>query len=602
MAYSQTITASGGTGPYTYTVSAGSLPTGLTLAPGGGLTGTPTVAATYNFTVLATDALAFTGSRAYAVTISASSSDLSVSKVYITQSTQSLEFDVPLVKDRNGYLRAFVIANQANSLTPSVRVRIYNGGSLLQTYTITAPGSSVPTSINESSLTSSWNQLIPGSLLQPGYSLLVDVDPDNSVPETNESNNAWPVSGTAQVLDVRNLPVFNVTMVPVQTGAGTGNVTAGNAGSFLDYTRRMHPMPDYNAQVHATMVSSATLQSNGTGWDTALNEVTALRTADGSSRYYYGAVHVTYSSGVAGLGWIGYPAAIGWDYLPSGSWVMAHELGHNWNRHHVSCSGGESGTDPAYPYAGGAIGVYGYDLWSSVQKDKTTYKDIMSYCGNQWVSDYTYENILSYRASSGYGFQGPGSMAFTGDHGAPKETCLLVWGLRRDGQFLLEPSFQVTTRPATPEPGPCRVEGLSANGATLWSQSFELMLPTHLPDPTAAGFCFAVPVSATLIAETQTIRILESGVEVARRTATKPALLPSFAHAAASASIVRSGNEIQLAWDEEAAPVVLVRDVDGQRCLGFARDGFLRIPTDAARLELLFSDGVHTTQRTWSGE
>ena len=38
--YSQTITASGGTGPYTFAVSSGSLPTGLSLASGGALTGT----------------------------------------------------------------------------------------------------------------------------------------------------------------------------------------------------------------------------------------------------------------------------------------------------------------------------------------------------------------------------------------------------------------------------------------------------------------------------------------------------------------------------------------------------------------------------------
>ena len=68
-AYSQTFAASGGNGTYTYAVTAGSLPTGLTLA-GGAVSGTPTAAGTFNFTVTATDGNTFTGSRAYTLTVS----------------------------------------------------------------------------------------------------------------------------------------------------------------------------------------------------------------------------------------------------------------------------------------------------------------------------------------------------------------------------------------------------------------------------------------------------------------------------------------------------------------------------------------------------
>ncbi|MGV1761868.1 beta strand repeat-containing protein, partial [Rhizobium sp. A22-96] len=72
-AYSQTITASGGTTSYSYAVTAGSLPTGLTLSPAGVLAGTPTAAGPFNFTVTATDSSTgvgpYTGSRAYSMTI-----------------------------------------------------------------------------------------------------------------------------------------------------------------------------------------------------------------------------------------------------------------------------------------------------------------------------------------------------------------------------------------------------------------------------------------------------------------------------------------------------------------------------------------------------
>lgn len=65
----QTITASGGTSPYTFSVTSGSLPTGLTLDPSGLLSGTPTAAGAYPFTVTATDSLAAQGSRGYTITI-----------------------------------------------------------------------------------------------------------------------------------------------------------------------------------------------------------------------------------------------------------------------------------------------------------------------------------------------------------------------------------------------------------------------------------------------------------------------------------------------------------------------------------------------------
>ncbi len=68
-AYSTTLAATGGTGPYTWAVTAGSLPAGLSLAADGSLTGTPTEDGTFNFTVTATDTFDATGSKALELTI-----------------------------------------------------------------------------------------------------------------------------------------------------------------------------------------------------------------------------------------------------------------------------------------------------------------------------------------------------------------------------------------------------------------------------------------------------------------------------------------------------------------------------------------------------
>ncbi|MGI8688489.1 MAG: choice-of-anchor Q domain-containing protein [Thermomicrobiales bacterium] len=66
-----TLTASGGTAPYTYVVTTGTLPTGLTLTTAGLLSGIPTAGGTFPFTVTATDANAFTGTQQYTITVTA---------------------------------------------------------------------------------------------------------------------------------------------------------------------------------------------------------------------------------------------------------------------------------------------------------------------------------------------------------------------------------------------------------------------------------------------------------------------------------------------------------------------------------------------------
>jgi hypothetical protein len=69
IAYSQTLAATGGASPYTWSVTGGKAPPGLTLAANGSLNGTPNTAGAFNFTVQATDSNHVTVSTALAVTI-----------------------------------------------------------------------------------------------------------------------------------------------------------------------------------------------------------------------------------------------------------------------------------------------------------------------------------------------------------------------------------------------------------------------------------------------------------------------------------------------------------------------------------------------------
>ncbi len=81
--------------------------------------------------------------------------------------------------------------------------------------------------------------------------------------------------------------------------------------------------------------------------------------------------------------------------------TFAHEIGHLYERRHVAVNG-DAFNDPNYPNYGGSttsIGEVGIDTGTSPPTlyDPSGSDDIMSYGNNQWISPYTYQNILDRR-------------------------------------------------------------------------------------------------------------------------------------------------------------------------------------------------------------
>ncbi|MEO6447499.1 MAG: hypothetical protein ABIZ91_16910 [Gemmatimonadaceae bacterium] len=514
--------------------------------------------------------------------------NLTIDGLHVQQVVQAYGGSVPLVAGRDGLLRVFVKANISNSAAPPVRVRFYSGATLASTVTINAPVGAVPTTLTEGTLTSSWNYGIPASLMQPGLKILADVDPNGTVTESSESDNSFPVSGTAATMDVRSVPTFSVTLVPVLQSVNSlqGNVTTGNATQFLSTTRQLYPLGAIDADVRAPFTTSApVLQSNdgNGGWNQVLSEINALRTADGSARFYYGVVKVGYTSGIAGLGYVPGRAAIGWDYLGSAEGVMAHELGHNFGRFHApSCGAG--GADPSYPYTGGAIGNYGYDATSGTLKAPTV-TDLMGYCNSVWISDYTYNAVLNYRASNPF----MAAAVLGGNHARPG---LLVWGRVQHGQLILEPSFEVVAPPSLPQrSGGTRIQAFGAMGESLIDFSFDGKRIADLPDATARQFAFVIPLDAMRGAYPTRLRLSTAGQQ-AEVLSTAPA------SGTIEPVLERTGPEaVRLTWRDAATRGVLVRDGRSGQILAFARGGQAIVHTREATLDLTTSDGVRGVRR-----
>ena len=516
--------------------------------------------------------------------------NLTIDGVYITQATQTYTGTVPLVAGRAAYLRVFVKASTANSVAPNVRVRFYQNGALTATSTIPAGVAAVPTTITEGVLASSWNLPIAGNVIQPGLSMLVDVDPTGSVAEADKGDNTFPTSGTPQLQNVQTAPSFDVRFVPiVHTVSGlTGSVNSGTAASFMTDALRLWPLQAFTTNVRASFTTAAASLTQGSAWNQILSEIDALRVADGSSSYYYGVLPPEPGAVYCGLGFIPGRAAIGTDSC--GSATAAHEWGHNFSRQHAPC-GNPGNPDPAYPYAGASIGAYGFDVANVALKAPASFLDLMSYCSPLWVSDYNYSAVMSFRSAQGFS---PANVV-----GAVGPT-VLVWGRISNGSLVLEPAFDVVTRASLPRAsGPLSVEGFDSRGNRLFNLSFAGTEIADAPNGDRS-FAFAVPVTWSSTAGLASVRARAADGAIASATSNMVVVASGATRIPRDSGGVTAritGPAVRVAWDARAFPMAIIRDAATGEILAFARGGTSVLRSQARDLDVSFSDGVRSFVR-----
>ena len=550
------------------------------VAPGTAvITGTATTAATAAFG-------AGSATAQVAVTVSAPAPNYQVDNAYVVQAVQSATRGAGLVAGRVGLLRVFVTASTTNTAAPPVRVSVFNGTTLLRTVTVSAPETAVRTAIAPGVLTSTWNLQLTAAEMVPGLRVLAELDPANTLGETNRSDNSWPASGSPHPFTVTTVPAFAVRFVPITIGTNTGNVTTANTATYLDYTQRLFPLPAVSSTVRApyTTTSVTSLHPDSLDqWSRILSEIEAVRTAEGpAGTYYYGVLRTGYTAGYVGLAYTPGLSGIGWDGSSAAA-TAAHEWGHNFGRLHAPCDvEGEAG----YPYPGGVIGQHGWDpATNSVVLPTVT--DIMGYCDTQWVSDYTWNAVLQHRSAS----------AAQPRVSAARAPGMLVWGRIEGGRVVLEPAFPVTA-PATPPAtgGTLRVELLDAQGTPLASVAVH---PKGLDHSTDQHFAVVVPLDATAQAQLAGIRVRD--VRLPTRGATRQAAREPLGSAAASAqalaasaTVTSTGGRTRVRWTAGPDAMAMVRDSETGEILSFVRGGGAEVATGGRRVEVVFSDGVRS--------
>lgn len=241
--------------------------------------------------------------------------------------------------------------------------------------------------------------------------VLEEVSPDADYPG-DTSGARWPAeAGALDSFEVFGMNgALNLVLVPFAYNAdGSGRLPPIDEAALEQYRqlfKRMYPIAEINLSVRDTVQYNGSL--TGGGWSSWLDTLTQIRDQDNppANTYYYGIASPretfsAYCNGgcIVGLGWV--PgrddeygrAAVGVSF--SGAlnvFTATHEIGHTLGRNHAPC-GGPSGVDGSYPYSGATIGVWGYDAVDRELKAPDEHRDVMSYCDNQWISDYTYDGI-----------------------------------------------------------------------------------------------------------------------------------------------------------------------------------------------------------------
>ena len=326
----------------------------------------------------------------------------------------AVDSDVPLIAGRDALVRVFYATDGA-----------YDGQEVLGRLTL-GEGEPIETTgtleaiSTDPSLTSTVYFKVPGERIGDTLEYAVELLQEGEGPTAN-AGARYPAQDRASLPVEGPLNTLRIILAPFQydfDGSGrVPNLSPERVDSFRERFMAMYPISTVELSVRDPYPWNQEIARDGSGWQSLGFKLLGFRSDDGTSAdvYYYGIFNPADTLGAyCGLSCllgvtllndspadVGNPMlrlalGVGFDSVATDTCV--HEVGHAHGLQHAKCGAGldPASIDPAFPYPGGGIGVWGWDIVNDTLRDPDDFTDIMGYCNTQWISDYHF-GLLQFR-------------------------------------------------------------------------------------------------------------------------------------------------------------------------------------------------------------
>lgn len=355
------------------------------------------------------------------IPMGAPATDLAIAKVSINQGVEVTlylngditDLNTQLVRGRHALVRVFVAPLAGWQPREVQGVLTLEGEQGTRSYESIVDVSGVST---DAALGSTFSFEIPGEDIQSDQAMSVSLhELGDASFEGDSSQSTWPSTGTYEAAFTPVGPL-RITLVPVQYDAdGSGrlpDVSEPQLQLYEDLLLGMYPVPSVEITVAQPFPWGGAVQATGQGWQELLSAMVGQRAALGlgNDEYIYGLFNGADTFNdfcgfgcVAGLSFLSPSpgdatarASIGVGFTGQDAVsTLAHEVGHAHGREHAPCMLLGQPSDPSYPYPNAVLGVWGWDMPNGALKEPFANTDIMGYCKPNWISDYTFDGLLT---------------------------------------------------------------------------------------------------------------------------------------------------------------------------------------------------------------